>query len=89
MTVFNFITEYVIDENEIHFYDKNANSIGMIPSFELVDKWIDKPIIYEDTWKAKVMPKHIISKILDAEFISVDARNSYLAICVDIESNDL
>lgn len=89
MTVFNFITEYVEDENEIHFYDKNADSIGMIPSFNLVDEWIDKPIICEDTWKAKVMPEHMISKILDAEVVSVSVHGSrfpYLAIYVDIDA---
>lgn len=92
MTVYEFITKYVNDENEIHFFDRNAKPIGMIPSSQLVDKWIDNPIICEDTWKVKPMPEHSISKILNAEFACISSggsRFSWLAIYVDIDASDI
>lgn len=58
------------------FFDRNAKPIGMIPSSQLVDKWIDNPIICEDTWKAKPMPEHSISKILNAEFACISSGGS-------------
>lgn len=92
MTVYEFIVKYVTNENEIHFYDKNAKSIGMIPSNKLVGEWIDEPIICEDTFKARPMPEHIIQKICNGEFVCISAGGTsflVLNIYVNIDAKDI
>ena len=89
MTIYEFIKNCVRAENEIHFLDKNDISIGMIPRSKLINKWIENPVICEDTWKAKPMPDSFTNKILNSKFLGISAGTACLHIQADIDANDI